>query len=162
MRKVHFLVPALLALLGVLTFTVAAPARQPILSPSVLAKIVKASPSDEDVARAVLKALGALALHEASKPQPDDDFGKTLARALARQGRDELIDSALKDLAPTSKPVERAAIRSLVILALDGRLVRDRDRIINHLRKTNPDLADVVEVAEFLIQLGKAVEKSRR
>ena len=162
MRKVHLLTAALLALLGVLTLTAAAPARQPAVPTSPLAKVVKASPSDEDVARAVLKALGALALHEASKPQADDDFGKTLARALARQGRDELIDSALKDLAPTSKAVERAAIRSLVILALDGRLVRDRDRIINHLRKTNPDLADVVEVAEFLIQLGKAVEKSRR
>jgi hypothetical protein len=152
----------LFALLGVLTLTAPASARQLTLSRRALHQAIKASPSQEDVGRAVIKALGALVSHEASKPQPGDDFGQMIARGLARQLRDELIDSALQDLAPTSKAVERAAVRGLVVLALDGKLVRDRDRIVAHLRKTNPDLADVVEISEFLIRLSQAAEQSRR
>jgi hypothetical protein len=148
----------LAALLMALSFTSAAPARQPVAS---LVRVVCTAPTQDDIAKAILKAFGAMALHEASKPQPGDDFGKSFARALARTGRDELIDSALQDLAPTGKLVERQAVRSLVVLALDGQLTTDRDRIINHLRRTNPGMADVVEITEFLIQFSQAVDRAR-
>jgi hypothetical protein len=122
-------------------------------------RVVKAGPSDEELARGVLKALGALALHKASIPQRDDGVLKEIARDIARAGRDELIDSSLQDLFPDAKAVERASVRNLAILALDGRLSQDRDRVLAQLRKVNPEMADAVRAAEFLIRLAKAVEK---
>jgi hypothetical protein len=122
-------------------------------------RVVKSRPSDDERARGVLKALGALALHKASIPQRDDDFFKDVTRGVARAGRDELIDSSLKDLFPDARGVERASVRNLAILALDGRLSQDRDSVLTRLRKVNPDMADAVRVAEFLIRLAKAVEK---
>ncbi len=121
-------------------------------------RVVKSGPTDEEIGRGVLKALGALALHKASIPQRDDGFGKSLAREVARAARDELIDSSLKDLFPDTRAVERASIRNLAILALDGRLTHDRDRVLTHLRKVNRDMADAVQVTEFLIRLAKAVD----
>jgi hypothetical protein len=121
----------------------------------------KTSPTDEDVGKAVIKAFGALALHELAKPQRDDGIGEAIARAAARASRDKLIESAVQDLSPTSKPVERAAVRNLVILALDGQLDRDRDRVLAQLRRANPDMADAVEVTEFLIRLAQAIDRSK-
>lgn len=45
------------------------------------------------------------------------------------------------------------------ILALDGQLARDRNRVLAQLKKTNPDMADAVQVAEFLIGLARAAAK---
>jgi hypothetical protein len=157
MRKFHGLFAVLLPF--VMLACAAAPAAAHF---TPLNYAQKTSPTQDDVAKAVLKAIGALALHEAGKPQVGDSIAQSIARALARQGRDELIDSALQDLSPASKAVERAAVRSLVVLALDGELARDRDRIVNTLRKNNPDMANAVEIAEFLIQLSQAVDKARR
>jgi hypothetical protein len=123
--------------------------------------VVKAGPSQEQIGRAVIKSLGALVLHEASKPQPDDDFGDMLVRNLSRTGRDSLIDSALEDLLTENPINERLAVRGLVVLALDGRLSRDRDKVVAQLRRTNNDMANAVEAAEFLILLGKAVNDKR-
>jgi len=125
-------------------------------------RVVRSGPSDEEVARGALKAFGALALHKASIPQRGDTFGQSLAREVSRAARDELLDSAFQDLFPGAKVAERAAVRNLAILALDGRLAYDRDRVLNQLRATNPDMADAVQAAEFLIRLGQAVEKSKR
>jgi hypothetical protein len=125
-------------------------------------QMVAAGPSDEDVAKAVLKALGALVAHEASKPQPGDKFEDMLARAVSRGARDLLIESAVGDLMPGSAPVEIAAVRNLAIQALDGRLPRNRDRVLAELRRINPDMAQKVEMTEFLIQLSQAVERSNR
>ena len=158
MRSVHLLATPL-TLLGLLSFTTTTQAR-PVFTPQNVG--VKTSPTQDDIAKAVLKALGALALHEASKPQPDDGIVETIARGVARQGRDDLIDSALQDLSPRSKAVERAAVRGLVVLSLDGKLDRNRDRVLAQLRRTNPDMADAVEVAEFLIQLSQAIDRARR
>src|SRR5207248_6658179 len=60
----------------------------------------RAGPTDEDVGKAVLKALLALASHQASKPQPGDGIIEAIARELARKARDELIESALQDVSP--------------------------------------------------------------
>lgn len=150
----------LLALFGMLGL---APTARADVRKSTL-RVAQAAPSNDDrVAKAVVKAFGALVLHQASKPQPGDanDFFKTAGRALAAKGRDELIESALQDLSPTSKVVERAAVRGLVVLALDGKLTHDRDRVLNYLRRTNPGMADSVEITEFLIRLAQAVDKSR-
>lgn len=167
MRKVSWFAALVLAPLCLLNFTAAARPGAPKAPLHVVRATARAtdgtrtSPTSKDVANAVVKALLAVALNEASKPQPRDDFGDALARGLARAGRDRLIDSALQDLSPRSKPVERAAVRGLVVLALDGKLSRDRDRVLNYLKKTNPDMADAVEVTEFLIQLAQAVDKKK-
>jgi len=120
---------------------------------------IQSSPSNEDIGRAVLKSLGAVALHEAAKPQQGDGAADAILRAIARQARDELIDSALRDLFKTQPAVERASIRNLVVLILDGRQARDRNQIQQQLRGINPNMADAVEVAEFLIRLGQAVDR---
>jgi hypothetical protein len=144
---------------NLLGFTLAAHGAPAAASQHVL-KSIHATPSDNDVGKAVLKALGALALHQASKPQPCDGIPEILLREISRKGRDELIDSALQDLGATN-PVERAAVRNLAILALDGQLPRDRARVLGSLRRTNPDMADAVEMADFLIRLAQAIERAR-
>lgn len=157
MRKCSWALATLL-MVGVLCFTPAASARQPA-APKNLVRSVVTTPTDEQVAKGILKALGALALHKASQPEADDGFFETAARGVARAGRDQLIDSSLMDLFPDAKSAERAAVRTLAILALDGRLARDRNRVLAQLKKTNPDMADAVQVAEFLIGLAKAAAK---
>jgi hypothetical protein len=163
----RFLVPALLwvcplALVGLLWSPAAVRAQSPSDPPASFSfdeTFKKTKPTDDDIAAAVLKAIGAIALHEASKPQPDDGVAEAIARGLSKVARDKLIDSALEDLFPAAPKIERDAVRSLAVLALDGELDRDRDRIVGRLRRTNPDMADAVEAAEFLIQFSKAVDK---
>jgi hypothetical protein len=130
---------------------------QQIAVPSDLL-LVRYGPTNDDIAKAVLKALGALILYDQSMDPKNDELTQVLARA----ARDKLIDSAVQDLLPNSPMAERAAVRNLVILAFDGKLPRDRDRVIAELRRTNPDAADAVEIAEFLIRLSQAAEKARR
>jgi len=157
MRQFFWLL-ATLPLAGVLCFTAGASAGQPT-APKKLVRLVVTAPTDEQIGKGVLKALGALVLHKASQPQADDEFLDAVARGVARAGRDKLIESALEDLFPDAKAVERASVRNLAILALDGRLPRDRARVLAQLKRTNPDMADAVQVAEFLIGLAKAVAK---
>ncbi len=160
MRKFSFVLFGLLAA-GLLGFTPQASAA-PSSTPKNLTRLaVKATPTDEQIGKAVLKAIGALVLHQASKPQEDDEILDTIARGIARAGRDKLIDSALEDLFPDAKVVERNAIRNLAVLGLDGKLSRDRNTVLKKLKKVNPDMADAVQVAEFLIQLAKAVDDKR-
>lgn len=116
---------------------------------------------EEKAARGVLKALGALVLHEAQKPQSGDGFVEALARAAARSGRDELLNGTLADLFPQAPLVERDAVRSLMVLALDGRMSRDRDAILRRLRQANPQSADGVEIVEFLIKFAQEVDRNR-
>jgi hypothetical protein len=160
----RFLIPALLwvcplALVGLVYSPTAALAQPPSALTDGFSFNLKTTPTDDDIAAAVLKSIGAIALHEASKPQPDDGVAEAIARGVAKVARDKLIDSALQDLFPDAEKVERDAVRSLAVLALDGELDRDRDRIVARLRRTNPDMADVVEAAEYLIQFSKAVDK---
>ena len=124
--------------------------------------LLRAGPTDEQVERAVVKVLGALILHSKIAPEPDDDFGASLGRTLAKAGRDALIDSVLEDLMAENRKVERNAVKALVILALDGKLDPNRDRILAALRTFNPEMANGVEVTEFLIQLGKAIQESKK
>jgi hypothetical protein len=126
-----------------------------------LGRVAKAGPSKEAIARAVLKAVGALVLHDNSKPQADDGILEALARELARKGRDELISSALEDLFPRSAAAERTAVLNLVVLAFDGKMPRNRDKVLARLRRINPDMAEAAEMAEFLIKLAQAVDNAR-
>jgi hypothetical protein len=156
MRKFSSVLAALL-MVGLLGFTPRASA-----SPMNLGRfVVKATPTDEKIAKGVLKALGALVAHKASQPQKDDGFVEGLLRAAAVVTRDKLIDSVLEDVFPDAKAVERDSIRNLAVLALDGKLSQDRDTVHARLKKTNPDMADAVQVAEFLIRLAKAADKTR-
>jgi hypothetical protein len=54
---------------------------------------------------------------------------------------------------------ERKAIVNLAILALDGRLESSRDWVVAELRRRNPDTADAVEIAEFLVLLARTVKE---
>lgn len=119
-------------------------------------------PSDEAVGRAVLKALGAVVLHENSKPQQGDGFGEIIARGLAKTARDELISSALTDLLPGNTATERQAVSNLILLALDGRMPRGRDQILYQLRLSNPNFANAAETTEFLIRFAQAMDDARR
>jgi hypothetical protein len=67
----------------------------------------------------------------------------------------------MKDLLPTAQVAERSAIRGLVVLALDRRLDRNRDRVVAQLRMINPDMADVVEIAKFLIRVAQAIDQAK-
>lgn len=149
------------ALLSGLTATLPSPAYAQYVNSRTASPSVTA-PSNEDVARAVLKAVGAYALHEASKPQASDGFAELLVRSIARNGRDELLDSALRDLSPISSKTERSAVRNLAVLALEGRLDHDRDRVLRQLRRQNPDMANAVEIAEFLLQLAHAIDQASK
>jgi len=119
-------------------------------------------PTDEAVGRAVLKALGAVVLHENAKPQQGDGFGEILARGLAKAARDELITSALVDLLPGNTGVERQAVSNLILLALDGRMPRGRDQILYQLRLSNPNFANAAETTEFLIRFAQAMDDAKR
>lgn len=119
-------------------------------------------PSDEAIARAVLKALGAAVLHENAKPQPGDGFAEAIARGFARTARDELIASSLLDLFPGNTLAERQAVGNLIVLALDGRMPRSRDQILGQLRQSNPNFANGAEAAEYLIRFAQALEDARR
>jgi hypothetical protein len=123
---------------------------------------VQKGPSDEAIGRAVLKALGAVVLHENSKPQQGDGFGEIIARGLAKTARDELISSALTDLLPGNTGIERQAVSNLILLALDGRMPRSRDQILYQLRLSNPNFANAAETTEFLIRFAQAMEDARR
>ncbi|MBX9681848.1 MAG: hypothetical protein K2X38_24070 [Gemmataceae bacterium] len=119
-------------------------------------------PSDEAVGRAVLKALGAVVLHENSKPQQGDGFSEIIARGLAKTARDELVSSALTDLLPGNTATERQAVSNLILLALDGRMPRGRDQILYQLRLSNPNFANAAETTEFLIRFAQAMDDARR
>jgi hypothetical protein len=121
----------------------------------------KKGPTDDQIAAAVVKTVGALVLHISSKPKPNDSDWDRVGKNLARIARDELIDSALMDVFSDNTPAERAAVRSLAVLALDGQLSRDRDRIMAQLQQTNPDMANLVEIDEFLIELAQAADRNR-
>jgi len=119
-------------------------------------------PTDEAVGRAVLKALGAVVLHENAKPKQGDGLGEIFARGLAKAARDELIVSALVDLLPGNTAPERQAVSNLILLALDGRMPRGREQILYHLRLTNPDFANAAETTEFLIRFAQARDDAQR
>jgi len=119
-------------------------------------------PTDEAVGRAVLKALGAVVLHENAKPQQGDGLGEILARGLAKAARDELIASALVDLLPGNTATERQAVSNLILLGLDGRMPRGRDQILYQLRLSNPNFANAAETTEFLIRFAQAMDDAKR
>src|SRR5579872_3859129 len=60
--------------------------------------LVRHGPTNDDVAKAVVKALAAVAFHEQSMDPKNDE----LTRVFARAARDKLIDSAIQDLSPNS------------------------------------------------------------
>jgi len=131
-------------------------------SMTVSATALQPGPTNEDIAKAVLKSIGALALHEAGKDMPGDPLATTFARALSRAGRDELVKSAMQDLSPRSSADERGAVLGLVILVFDGKLPPNQNDILNRLRQINPNMADAVEVTEFLIRLHQARQNRGR
>lgn len=125
----------------------------------VARKPALAGPTDEQIAKGVMKAIGALVLHEAAQKEPED-FADRLAIGIALKGRDELIKSAVNDVFTMLPQSDRNTISSLVPLALDGRLTsrnlghaEAKLALQNHLRSQNPDFALAAEAADFLLSL---------
>lgn len=134
-------------------------AHQKLLGKVVALKPAPAGPTDDDVARGALKALGALVLHQKAKEIPEDLFD-AIAIELARTGRDELLKSAIDDLFPQAPASDRAILGRIVPLALDGRLTarnlrgaEAQDAIAAYLKKQNPDFALAAQAADFLYRV---------
>jgi hypothetical protein len=125
-------------------------------------------PSEDDIKRGVVKALGA-ALSHAGYRKIIDDPDANLAQLIVAEGlrvaRDEIINSAITDFFPQLSSSDASTVSTLVILALDGKLTKAniaeakaKEEIIASLKKNNPDMAAVVQVADFLYR----VQSNRR
>lgn len=126
----------------------------------VLPAATTPAPDEEAVKRAVAKIVGATVAHVVSKPRDDDGLGEVLARALAARLRDELIESAFKDVIPALG--ERGARNARIVLTqyLDGDLsLRSvaaeaaREELVAQLKKTDPGIAAATDVADILYRV---------
>jgi hypothetical protein len=122
-------------------------------------------PDADAVGRAIVKILGAGVADAISQPDKEDGFFETILRQAARRGRDELIESAVKDVFPDLKAAEAQSVRRVICLGLDGQLnqrnwaaATAKDDLMARLRRDNPDLASAAEVADFIAK----VMESRR
>ena len=119
----------------------------------------------EKIASAIAKIVGAAVADDISKPRNGDDLFDLIGRGLAGLGRDELIESAIGDVFPKLYAGEKRDLRTVISLALDGRLSlenlreeRAKQQIIAALRQKNRDLGDSAAVADFIY----TIYKSRR
>jgi hypothetical protein len=119
-----------------------------------------AGPTDEQIGRGVLKALGVALLHQKASEPWDGTLPHKFGIELARTGRDKLITSAVDDLFPQLPAKDRGTLGRLVPLALDGRLTaanlkaaEARDAITDYLRTQNPDFALAAQAADFLYRV---------
>ena len=113
-------------------------------------------PTNDEIGRGVVKAIGALVMHQGTK-KPARDLAEQFGIELLRTGRDELVKSAVDDLFPQLTAKERKTVSGMVILGFDGRLTpanlsqaESKAALVDYLRKQNPDLALAAEVADFL------------
>lgn len=127
----------------------------------VLKPVASAGPTDEQIARGAIKALGAALLHQQAEKRAGDIF-EAIAIETARTARDELIKSAIEDLFTDMASADRATLGRLVPLALDGRLTdadlreaESKEAIIAYLQEQNPNFAYAAQAAEFLHRVQK-------
>jgi hypothetical protein len=113
---------------------------------------------------AVLADLAARKILEDTLANPNaNPFEKDLARGaakIAREARDALIQSALRDLFPRLTPRQAGDIQFLISQAADGRLnianlnqQEAKQRLINDLRAISPDLANAAAVADLIFAI---------
>ncbi len=129
---------------------------------------VRPSPQSERYQRAVFKVAAATLAHIISQdPSTQEDvFGLVVAQ-LARVGRDNLIESALRDVFPDEKEVPGGiirAIRRLICMHLDGELSKAAylkqtaiDEVKAAIADANADAGVIVELADFVYAVVKAV-----
>lgn len=137
----------------------------PAAPPVVALRPAAKGPTDEDIARGVVKVVGAVVLHEAAK-KPASDLAEAFAIEFARAGRDELIKSAVGDLFPQLPARDGRLLADMVCLAFDGRLTpanltqtEAKAALTEYLRKQSPDLAVAAEAADFLSRVQKSARK---
>ena len=126
------------------------------LKPAMPAAPAVKGPTNDEIGRGVVKAVGALVMHQGTK-KPARDLAEQFGIELLRTGRDELVKSAVEDLFPQLTAKERKTVSGMVILGFDGRLTpanlsqaESKAALVDYLRKQNPDLALAAEVADFL------------
>lgn len=117
-------------------------------------------PDEEAVTRAIVKILGAVVANELGRDDPEDNILGMLFRGVIREGRDEMIESAVRDLFPDMSRLETQGIRRVISLGLDGQLnernwrsVSARDQLIARLQRENVELANAARAADFLAKL---------
>jgi len=152
---------------GILARHRAATARPITFAPAPAARVDRYEPTDngEKIASAIAKIIGAAVADDISKPRQGDDLLDLIGRGIVGLGRDELIESAIGDVFPKLYAAEKRDLRTVISLALDGRLSledlreeRAKQQILAALRRKNSDLGDSVAVADFIYK----VYKSRR
>jgi len=124
----------------------------------------------EATQRAILKILGAGLANEFAK---DQDQKEGLLAALfsvgARAGRDNLIESALRDVFPDLDEFEIRSVRLVASLYVDGKLSLEnlgkeaaKQEIIAALKREDPSLGTSAQVVDFLYDLGRARADQKR
>ena len=127
----------------------------PVLAPAAAAP----APDKQAVVKALAKVLSAWVAHETSKPQDGDGVVELLLRETAKAGRDELLDSALTDVFPTAPAHSRRAMTRMIVLGMErrgGNQAVTRQQVMNDLRQTSPELADSIEIADFIVKAVQA------
>lgn len=117
-------------------------------------------PTDEQMEAALGKVLLALTFQYFVPAQEGDSFFDSVGREFMRVGRDEAIQSALRDLFPQERQVVISGLSALVSQAVDGNLSMrgwlmeaTRDTIVASIEEDYPGVRNADAVAEFLIRL---------
>jgi hypothetical protein len=149
------------------------PGRVMPVAPVVVAPrpvVPAAGPTKAAVERATGKIIGAILANAIAKspPKPDEGFGAAFARALAIKARDELIESALKDVFPGRPLREIQAARIVICLQVDGKLtVRNfnraqaREDILTALKRYDTNAGSAAEVADFIYDVMEGYRRRR-
>jgi hypothetical protein len=124
---------------------------------------VQTGPTQEQIQNGVVKIGFAVAAHlVADKAAKDDpsNLGKQIAVGLLKGARDAAVESGLRDLFPRLTPRQAGDIRRLACGILDGRFLGNnaqeaKTRLMADLRAVDPNLADVVLIADFLYSVSQ-------
>src|SRR5262249_47231942 len=129
-----------------------------------------AGPTKAATERAIGKIIVAIVANAIAKspPKRDEGFGEAFARALAIKARDELIESALKDVFPGRPLREIQAARIVICLQVDGKLtVRNftraqaREDILTALKRYDTNAGSAAEVADFIYDVMEGYRRRR-
>jgi hypothetical protein len=128
------------------------------------------APNKAAVERATGKIIGALVANAVAKspPKRNEGLGEAFVRALAIKARDDLIESALKDVFPGRPLREVQAARIVICLQVDGKLnVRNfnralaREDILSALKRYDANVGNTAEVADFIYDVLEGYRRRR-
>jgi hypothetical protein len=141
------------ALVLSLSFTAAMVVAPPTAQASHLAK-----PTDDDKAAAALKAIVGYVSHKKMADQDPNTFEGAFAIAALKGLRDGVVDGAIDDLFPNISNSEKVTVRGFIIKSFDGNR-QSKDKMIELLKRTHPDIGDLLEIADFIDQVNRLLKK---